>query len=71
MPEFSYYAEMNVLRSQFTILSKMKLYGYEKSDLEVEKQYNKLRMVVRKNFVKLFKWHMPFSRKILLIIVCI
>lgn len=71
MPDFSYYAEMNVLRSQFTILSKMKLYGYDKEDIEVKKTYFSLKKIIRSNVFKLMKWQMPFTRKILLIIVCI
>lgn len=71
IPEFSYYAKMNVLRSQFTILSKMKLYGYDKNDIEVKERYFSLKKIIRTNFFGLIKWKMPVSRKILLIIVCI
>ncbi|MFV0635182.1 glycosyltransferase family 2 protein [Mitsuokella sp. WILCCON 0060] len=70
IPEFSYYAEMNVLRSQFTILSKMKLYGYDKNDTEVKNSYSSLKKIVRSNLFKLMKWKMPVSRKILLLWDC-
>lgn len=71
VPDFSYYAKMNVLRSQFTILSKMKLYGYDKNDREVKKAYSSLKKIIRSNVFTLLKWKMPVSRKILLLWDCI
>lgn len=69
--EFLDYAEMNVIRANYTILSKMKLYGYDKQDVELVNQYKKMQKIVRRNFWKLMKWKMPFSRKVLLIYDCI
>ncbi|MCM1234678.1 MAG: glycosyltransferase [Ruminococcus flavefaciens] len=70
-PEFTEYAEMNYIRANFTILSKMRLYGFDKSNKELVDRYYDIKKIVRQNFKKLMRWKMPFSRKILLILDCI
>lgn len=69
-PEYWFAAYMNYIRSNFTILSKMKLFGFDKGNKELYCTYIQLKKIVRQNFWKLWKWPMPFSRKILLIYVC-
>lgn len=70
-PDFKYFAYINYIRSKFTILSKMRLYGYDKNNKQLAKKYYELKKVVRQNFWQLMKWNMPLSRKILLILVCL
>lgn len=69
--EFEQAAYMNYLRANFTILSKMKLFGYDKKNPDLSIQHKKLQQIVRNNFYRLLMWPMPFSRKILLLYVCI
>lgn len=71
MPSLQEYAEINYIRSNFTILSKMKLIGYDKTNENLMQQYKDIKKIVRSNFGKLMRWKMPLSRKILLIWVCI
>ena len=71
MPSFLEYSEINYIRSNFTILSKMKLVGYDKTNDNLVKQYKDMKKIVRRNFGKLIRWKMPLSRKILLVLVCI
>ena len=65
------YADICYIRAHFTILSKMKLFGFDKKDEELLASYRNMKSVVRKNFFRLMKWKMPVSRKILLMWVCI
>ena len=65
------YADICYIRAHFTILSKMRLYGFDKKDEELRASYRNMKSVVRKNFFRLMKWKMPVSRKILLMWVCI
>ena len=71
IPSLREYAEINYIRSNFTILSKMKLVGYDKTDEKLVKKYKDMKRIVRRNFGKLIRWKMPLSRKLLLIWVCI
>lgn len=70
-PDFEYYAYMNYLRANYTVLSKMKIYGYDKTNTDLNHLHTTLRKTVRKNLYKLLKWPMPLSRKLLLLIVCL
>lgn len=70
-PELSDLAWNNYIRSNFTILSKMKLYGFDKKDKELVDKYRTMRKIVRENFCLLVKLKMPISRKILLLVDCI
>lgn len=70
-PELSDLAWKNYIRSNFTILSKMKLYGFDKRDKELVDKYRTMRKIVRKNFILLMKLKMPLSRKVLLFVDCI
>lgn len=70
-PGIDYYAYLNFIRSNFTILTKMKLYGYDCHNPGLNKKYKELKAVVRKNFWNLLRWNMPISRKLLLCFVCI
>ncbi len=71
MPSLQEYAEINYIRSNFTILSKMKLVGYDKTNEYLTKKYKDMKKIVRSNFGKLIRWKMSLSRKILLIWVCL
>lgn len=70
MPKLQRYSEINYIRANFTILSKMKLVGFDKSDPELLERYKTMKAIVKKNFVELMRWKMPLSRKVLLIWVC-
>lgn len=70
-PELKEYSEINYARANFTILSKMKLWGYDKADPNLVQEFNKMKRVVRKYFKQLLFWKMPVSRKLLLILVSI
>lgn len=61
----------NYYRANFTILSKMKLFGYDKNNKELSKQFREMKLVVRRNFLTIMKMKMPISRKALLIYDCI
>lgn len=64
-------AKKNEIRANFTILSKMRLYGYDRYNDELVRKYGQMKRIVRKNFGMLMKMQMPFSRKVLLVIDCI
>ena len=70
-PESTEYSQINYARANFTILGKMKLYGYDKKDANLTCELAKMKKIVRQNFKKLLFWKMSLSRKILLIWVCI
>lgn len=70
-PALEELAKKNEIRANFTILSKMRLYGYDHHNVVLVKKYGQMKRTVRKNFWMLMKMHMPFSRKILLVIDCI
>lgn len=69
--DFAEYAMINYVRANFSILSKMKLYGFDHNDVILKQTYKDLKQIVRRNFMSLLKWKMPISRKILLFWVCI
>ena len=58
-------------RANFTLLSKMRLRGYDKSDDFLCQTYRELKRQVRKDFKALMGWNMPLSRKMLLVLLCI
>lgn len=70
-PDFECYAEDNCVRSVFTILSKMKLFGFDRADKTLYGKYIDMKNYVRHNFWKLLRLPMPISRKLLLLYVCI
>lgn len=70
-PDFLHYAELNYLRSNFTVLSKMKIYGYDNENPVLRKRKKSLKTIVRNNFWTLVRWNMPLNRKILLLFVCL
>lgn len=69
-PEYVYYAEISKKRAYFTLLSKMRLCGFDKNDQFLVKKQKELKKQVRGDFNILIRWKMPISRKILLILVC-
>lgn len=71
LPELDKYAELNFVRANFTILGKIKIYGYDKNDIELKKNIIEMKRVVRSNFRNLFSLKMSFTRKILLLLVCL
>ena len=70
-PQYLKYAEMGRMRADFTMLCKMILRGYDRSDKELCLLKQKLNKSVRRNFFKLMQLKMPFSRKIALIVICV
>ena len=71
IPEYVYYAEMGRKRAYFTLLSKMRLRGFDKNNQFLVKKQKELKAQVRKDFSSLIRWKMPISRKVLLVLVCI
>lgn len=69
VPKFERYAYMNYIRANYTILSKMDLFGYDSNDQNLNNKHKELKQIVRKNFYSLLKWPMPISRKLLLLYV--
>lgn len=67
--EFLYPCEMNMLRARFTLLSQMRINGFDKKDVVLQKKQKELKKQVRRGYWKLMKWKMPISRKILLHVV--
>lgn len=71
LPELHKYAELNFARANFTILGKIKIYGYDKNDIELKEKIIEMKRVVRSNFRNLLSLKMSFTRKILLLLVCL
>lgn len=69
IPKFERYAYINYIRANYTILSKMDLFGYDSNDQDLNNKHKELKQIVRKNFYVLLKWPMPISRKLLLLYV--
>lgn len=69
VPKFERYAYINYIRANYTILSKMDLFGYDSNDQDLNNKHKELKQIVRKNFYTLLKWPMPISRKLLLLYV--
>ena len=68
-PDYSNAAVYYRKRANFTILSKMKLRGYDKKNPEHCRIYRELKKTVRKDFWYLKKGNMQRSRKLLLLYV--
>ncbi len=68
-PEYSYYAEINRKRSYFTLLTKMER-DYFKGNKELKCICKKWQGITRRHMLELFRWKMPITRKILLLIEC-
>lgn len=71
LPQYSFYANMNRNRAYLGLLGKYVKYGVSKDFFMWSEEKKYLKKSLRKNFVQLFKWNMSFSRKILLILLCI
>ena len=71
LPEYAPYARMGRKRANFTLLAKMTLKGFDRSDGELRAVKKELKRQVRRDFRDLMGWKMPLSRKILLVLVCI
>lgn len=70
-PEYAAYAEINRKRANFTLLSKMMLCGYDKTNLHIVERRKKMKQQLRKDFWQLLRWKMPLTRKMLLVILTI
>lgn len=70
-PEYSYACKMNYKRAYFTLLTQMKLNGYDHTDAFMVKTKQRLKREVRKAFWELMSWKMPISRKILLLFLAV
>ena len=62
--------KVNALRANFTILSQCKINGYDKSDTELRRKLQEMQCLVKAEARSLLNWKMPFSRKILLLLIC-
>lgn len=69
--EYTEYAEINLARANFTILSKMLLSGYDKNNAKLIEEKRKMKRQVKRKFWKLMNWKMPFTRKVLVLLVTI
>lgn len=69
--EYAEYAEVNLARANFTILSKMLLSGYDINNAELTAEKCKMKRQVKRRFWKLMSWKMPFTRKILMVLVIV
>ncbi len=65
------YAEISRKRANFTLLAKMVLKGYDRSNHQLRLMKKELKQKVRGDFFPLMRWNMPASRKLLLILVCL
>ncbi len=70
-PEYSKYAHFARIRADFTMLSKMKIRGFDKKNSYLNQLKNELKESVRKNIKELIKSNMPLSRKVLVLLVSI
>lgn len=70
-PEYASYAEINRKRANFTLLSKMMLCGYDKTNAHIVERRKKMKQQLRKDFWQLLRWKMPVSRKVLMLVVCL
>lgn len=70
-PEYQQSCEMNIKRARFTLLSQMLINGYDHKNEKLKYINIKLKRQVRKDYFTLLRWKMPFSRKVLLTIVCL
>lgn len=70
-PQYEYYARMNYERAHMGLLGKSIKYGVDKSFINWEIDKKQLLKKTRKYFKELIFWHMPFSRKVLLVVICI
>ena len=70
-PQYLHYAQMYRKRANFTMLSKMRLKGYDKKDAFLRRTYGELKRCVRRDFRDLMGYNMPLSRKVLLVLLCL
>lgn len=70
-PDYINYAKQSKLRAYFTLLSKMRIRGYDKNNEELNKIHKMLKRKVRKNFISIISIKMSISRKFLLIFLTI
>lgn len=70
-PEYMEYAMNGRSRANFTLLAKMYVRGFDRTNNELVEIRKYLKRAVRKDCVKLLRWKMPMSRKILLILLII
>lgn len=70
LPDYVQAAENYRSRANFTMLSKMFLRGYDKSDAFLNRTRKELKNLVRKDYVRLWRM-LPMSRKVLLTLLAI
>lgn len=70
-PEYAEAAKLNKERAYFTLLAKMHIDGYDKSDPRLREIKKMLKRAVRKYFFDLIQIKMSLSRKVLLILCLI
>ncbi len=71
LPEYYDYAVLYRKRANFTMLTKMRLRGFDKTDKQLRMIYNELKNQARKDYLILMKSKLPISRKVLLTLECI
>lgn len=71
MPEYLYYAQMNYKRAYMGLLGKSAKFGVSGKYQNWEEDKIYLIKKLRGYFMDLLKWKMPFSRKILLCVLCV
>lgn len=70
-PDFTYYALINRYRAALALLGKYVKYGVNENYSEWNADKKDLEKELRKNYFRLMKWKLPFSRKVLLTGLCI
>ena len=70
-PDYYKYALINRKRADFTMLSKLVLYGYDKKDSNIHIVKRKLKQSVKESYWDLIKWRMPITRKVLMTLLVI
>lgn len=70
-PEYERECDLNYKRACFTLLSRMYIDGYDRTDPHLEETRKELRQILREAYMDLMKWKMPLSRKILLSLLVI
>lgn len=68
-PAYYNYAKFGRKRANFTLLSKMFIYGYDRNNHELLQIHSDLKHEVRQDFYTLLKSNIPLSRKILLCLI--
>lgn len=71
MPEYSYFAKMNYKRAHMALLGKYVKYGVQRENVDWKNDRRALLTELRRSYIALMRWNLPFSRKLLLTGLCV